>query len=101
SIAGSLTFSGQERSVKSFNVANASLLEGNNDIGFVARGVGEDISVIDSIRLTYPRRYAFDGEPLRLTAQGGTQVTLHGLPDRSLRVVDITNPEQPVALTPM
>jgi hypothetical protein len=101
SSAGSLSFSGQERSVKSFNIPNPSLLEGNNEIGFVARGPGLDISVIDSIRITYPRRYVFDGEPLRLTAQGGTQVTLQGLPDRSLRVVDITSPDQPVMVTPV
>ena len=101
SIAGSLSFSGQEHSVKSFNVPNASLLEGNNDISFLARGPGEDISVIDSIRITYPRRYAFDGDPLRLTAQGGTQVVLRDLLDRSLRVADITSPEQPVMLTPV
>ena len=99
--AGSLTFSGQDHFVKSFKVPNAWLLEGNNEIGFTARGLGEDISLVDSIRITYPRRYALDGESLRLTAAGGSQVTLRGLADTSLRVVDITKPEQPVALTPV
>jgi uncharacterized repeat protein (TIGR01451 family) len=99
--AGSLNFTGQEHSVKSFNLPHAWLREGSNDIGFIARGAGEDISVIDFIRITYARRYAFDGAPLRLTAPGGTHVTLRGLPDRSLRVIDITTPGQPVTLTPM
>ena len=97
---GSLSFSGQDRGVKSFAIPNAWLREGSNDIGFIARGPGEDISVIDSIGITYPRLYALDGGPLRLTAPGGTQVTLRGLTDASLRVVDITRPGQPVALTP-
>ena len=96
--AGSLSFSGQAPAAKSFSVPNAWLLEGNNEIGFIARGPGDDISVIDSTRITYPRRYALDGGPLRLTAQGGTYVTLRGLPDTSLRVVDITTPGQPVEL---
>jgi hypothetical protein len=100
SSVGSLSFSGQEHTVKSFNVPNDWLLEGNNEISFLARGNEDDISVIDSIRLTYGRRYALDGDPLRLTAPGGSRVTLQGLPDRSLRVVDITTPEQPVVLTP-
>ena len=99
--AGSLSFSDEDHSVKSFHVPNAWLLEGNNEIGFIARGPGEDVSLIDSIRITYSRRYALDGGPLRLTAPGGTQLTLRGLPDTSLRVVDITRPEQPVALTPV
>ncbi len=99
--AGSLTFSGQEHKVTSFTVPNGWLLEGRNEIGFIARGEGDDVSVIDSIRLTYPRRYALTGGPLRLTAPGGTQVTLQGLADSSLRVVDITRPEQPVALSPV
>ena len=99
--AGSLSFSGQDHSVKSFNVPNAWLLEGPNEIGFIARGQGDDISVIDSIRITYPHRYVLDGGALRLTAPGGTQVTLRSLVDTSLRVVDITKPERPVELTPV
>src|SRR5262249_52745919 len=51
-------------------------------------------------RIAYPHRYALDGESLRMTAAGGSRVTLSGLPDLSVRFVDITDPDRPIAIAP-
>ena len=93
-IAGSLTFFGQERAVEVLTVPNAWLIEGNNQVGLLATGGEADVSLIDFVRLTYPRAYRLDSEALRMTAPPNTQVTLRGLADSSLRVVDVSDPAQ-------
>jgi len=97
---GTLSFPGQDYVVRSLNVPNSLLREGANEVGFVAKGLGEDVSVIDYVRITYPHFYALDDGALKMTVPGGTQATLGGLADRSLRIFDITIPGRPVALTP-
>ena len=98
--AGSLVFSGQQLLEQTLVVPHQWLREGANEVALVARGTGEDVSLVDFVRVTYAHRYALDGGALRFTAAAGTQVTLHGLAGQTLRVVDVSDPERPDELLP-
>ena len=74
------------------HVPNAILHEGSNQVTMVLMDGDDDISVIDYVRLTYPHVYQLDSGALRMTAPGGTRITIQGLSDTSLRVVDVSNP---------
>ena len=50
-----------------------------------------DISLVDTIRLTYWHTYRADDNGLRFTARGGSGVSIDGFSDSSIRVFDITD----------
>ena len=99
--AGTLSFSGQDQAVKTFSVPPNGCARASTRSTLVARGPGEDVSVVDTVRLTYPHAYALDEGALQMTAPAGTQVTLRGLADTSLRVVDVSEPQRPRELGPV
>jgi uncharacterized repeat protein (TIGR01451 family) len=96
---GTIDFPGRTRIVETLAVPVESLREGANDVTLVARGGDEDISLVDYVRITYPHRNALDDGALRMTAPGFSRVTLGGLTDRSLRVVDVSQPTRPRELS--
>ena len=96
--AGTLSFTGQQRAEKELRVPHEWLREGANELALAATGAGEDVSVVDFVRLTYAHRYALDGGALRFTAPAGTQVSLRELGGAGVRVVDVSDPERPVEL---
>jgi hypothetical protein len=96
---GVVNFSGTENKVASFNVAQALLQEGANTVTLTSTGAGSDVSLTDYIRITYAHTYRADNDTLRLTAQGGSQVTVDGFTTAKVRVLDVTNPAAPVELT--
>ena len=55
-----------------------------------------DVSLVDTIRLTYWHTYTADDNGLRLTAQGGSHLTVDGFSNPKIRVFDITEPNDPI-----
>jgi hypothetical protein len=52
-----------------------------------------DVSLVDSVRLTYPHKYRADLGALRFEAPDGrAQMTVAGFPDATVRVIDLTDP---------
>ena len=96
---GTLTFTGRERGTATISVPNSSLVQGVNTVTLTATGAGSDISLVDSVRLTYAHLYRADADVLRFTAQGGSQVTVAGFTGQQVRVLDVTNPNAPAELT--
>jgi len=92
---GTVEFSGQARAAESLAVPVASLREGANEVTLVARGGDDDVSLVDFLRITYPHRYALDDGAVRMAAPALSRVSIDGLADRSLRVVDLGRPSQP------
>ncbi len=101
--AGTLTFAGQNVGTATFQVPVTWLVEGTNVVTLTARGGATDTSVVASVRLVYPHLFLLDQGALHLTARGNMRVTLGGLADTTLRVVDVSVPaaprELPVAFT--
>src|SRR5262249_32488934 len=51
-----------------------------------------DVSLVQSIALTYGHTYAADGNQLRMTAAGGEAVRVTSFTNPTISVVDITDP---------
>jgi hypothetical protein len=88
---GVMNFNGQARGKANLSVAQTLLREGSNTVQLIGQG-GSDVSLVDSVRVTYWHKYAADGNVLRVGANGGQQVTVSGFTAADIRVMDVTNP---------
>jgi len=88
---GAATFEGRAAAVARISVPQSSLKEGDNAIQLVASE--GDVSLVDSIGVSYWHRYAADDNALQFTASGATQVAVGGFTNAAIRVVDVTNVE--------
>ncbi len=96
--AGTLTFAGQDYGIATFPVPHAWLLDGLNQVGVQAQGGRTDISLLDTIRLTYEHAYQATDDILLATLPANRQVTLSGFTQSNIRVFDITDPQAVEAL---
>jgi len=97
---GDLTFTGQDKGTFHVNLPPGLLLDGPNTITLTAQGGEYDDSVVQSIRIAYPHSYLADSDRLTFTGRAGEELKVGGFTSTPTIVLDITNPDQPVALTP-
>jgi uncharacterized repeat protein (TIGR01451 family) len=97
---GDITFTGQTQGKLQIDVPPGLLQEGANTITLTAQDGEYDTSLLQSIRLTYPHTYAADFDKLRFTGRAGDELNLTGFSSASVSIFDITDPGQPVELTP-
>jgi hypothetical protein len=90
---GEAAFEGQAHGVMKIEVPQGWLREKENLVTVVAENGETDMSLIDTIRLTYWHTYTADGEMLRFSARGGEQITIDGFTQSRIRVIDITDPK--------
>jgi hypothetical protein len=88
---GSLSFNDQANSTSSFTVPNSLLREGANTLALATSGQG-DVTLVDTVLLSYPHSYTADGDYLRLNAPSGSPVTIGGFSNNQIQVMDITDP---------
>jgi hypothetical protein len=88
---GEVNFQGQEAGVVSIPVAPSRLREGENQVELTAQAGQQDISLIDTVRLTYWHTYTADDDALRFSATGGQQATVAGFGSAAIRVLDVTD----------
>ena len=62
---GEVEFQDQTAGVNSFPLAPSWLREGENQVELIAQAGEEDISLVDTIRLTYWHTYTADDDALR------------------------------------
>jgi len=96
-VAGSVTFRNQDRGTATLQVPRSWLVEGPNAIELTAFGGATDVSLVDSIRLTYPHRYEAESGVLKFVAQAGAEISLEGA-DPATRIVDVTDSRAGVEL---
>jgi hypothetical protein len=89
--AGTVSYNGQTKGTGNFTVPHSLILNGNNTVQLISQG-GADISLVDTIRITYSHTYTADDSQLRFTATGGQTVQVSGFRGVDLRLLDITNP---------
>jgi len=75
------------------------LEEGENLVSLVAMGDDMDATLLDTVRLTYWHTYTADDNGLKLTAQGGEQLSIGGFGSSGIRVFDITEPTEVVEVS--
>jgi hypothetical protein len=86
-----VVFEGQSPGIVRLPVSNSLVFEGGNLVTLVGENGEMDVSVLDTIRLTYWHTYRADEDFLKLTAQGGQEVRVSGFSDSGIRVIDITD----------
>jgi hypothetical protein len=92
---GTLSLRNQANASAAFTILNSLLKEGENTLRLSTSGV-DDVTVVDTVALTYPHSYTADGDYLRFTAQAGAPVTVGGFGGGAIEVVDITDPASPI-----
>ena len=97
---GDVTFTGQDKGRLSIGVPAGLLQDGNNTVTLTAQNGAYDTSLVDHIRITYPHSYVADSDKLKFTGRAGDQIKVTGFDNLPTIVLDITDPNRPVALTP-
>ncbi|HEX2061289.1 MAG TPA: C25 family cysteine peptidase, partial [Thermoanaerobaculia bacterium] len=87
--AGTIAFLPTERATRTLAFPSSWLVSGDNEITLTAGGP-DQLSAVESVRITYPHTYDADGDSLLFSAPGGQAVVLRGF--TSARVFDTTEP---------
>lgn len=90
---GAMTYANVEGRTATFSIPDGVLHEGANVVTLSRQGEPTDVSLVDSLRITYTHTSTADGNELVLTTSGrrGTQ-TIAGFGDPRVRIVDVTDP---------
>ncbi len=91
--AGSINFDGQAQGIISLPIPHSRLIEGDNVVRLIAQGGAADVSLVDTVRITYQHTYTAEGNVLRLPATAGQQITVDGFTTSDIQVFDVTNPD--------
>lgn len=91
---GVVSFEGQAKGTAEFSVLQSTLRDGNNVVTLVAQDGGNDVSLVEAIRLTYQHAYTADNDGLRLSVMAGQPVTIDGFSTSAIHVIDVTNPDE-------
>jgi hypothetical protein len=91
-VVGDVIFRDRERGEATLTVPHSALVDGANSVQFDALGGDADLTLFDTVRLSYWHTTDADGAQLTFTADGQQQVTIGGFSDPA-RVVDITDPQ--------
>src|SRR6185437_11647074 len=97
---GVVSFTGRQHPTQSFPVSRSLLNEGANVVTLAATGGGTDVSLIDSVSLTYAHSYRAENNALRFSVPAGRAVIVSGFSSAAIRVIDITNPATPSEAAP-
>jgi hypothetical protein len=98
---GTIDFSNIGNPTGVFNVAASLLTEGDNTVQFTALNGDLDISLVETVRLTYPHLYAADNNALAISVNSAKTKRVSGFSDGQIRAMDITDPKNTVELQPL
>lgn len=87
-----IMFDGQELMKQQFQIPNSWLSEGQNTVTLTAQGGAQDVSLVESIRITYSHTYNADNDSLICTAPGKSEIKIGGFTQPQIRIFDITKP---------
>ena len=93
-----VVFTGQVLSSIKASIPQSWLREGDNKVTLSSELGDTDVSAVDYIRLTYWHSYVADGNSLRFTTSGQKKLEVRGFNNSQIRVVDITDGTDPVAI---
>jgi uncharacterized repeat protein (TIGR01451 family) len=95
-----VTFTGQAKGKLRMSLPPGVLQEGANTVTLTSQNGEYDTSLVQAIRIIYPHSYIADSDSLRFIGRPGEELKVTGFTSAPVEVVDITDPGQPVALTP-
>jgi uncharacterized repeat protein (TIGR01451 family) len=97
---GNVTFTGQDKGRFRLALPPGLLHAGDNTVTLTAQNGEYDTSLVQAIRVTYPHSYTADSDALKFTGRAGDELRVTGFTSAPVVVLDITNADQPVELTP-
>lgn len=97
-VLGTVSFNGQERGKASFTIAQSQLREGVNSVQLIALGGSADISLVDTLKVSYTHTLTADSNQLRPAVKAGQPVTIGGFTSSDVRVMDVTDVNNPQEL---
>jgi len=95
---GDVTFTNQQQGTAQFVIPSGVLTNGANTVTLTAQLGDNDLSLVDHIDLTFPHTFTAESDQLKFTAFAGNGVTMNGFTQPPTRLVDLTNPVQPMAV---
>ncbi len=96
---GDVIFTGQDTGTLSVTIPPGVLQPWSNTVTLTAQNGDYDTSLVDYIRITYPHKYAADSDELKFTGRAGDEITVDDFTSAPT-VLDITDPNRPLQLTP-
>src|SRR5262249_31808857 len=96
---GEVISGGQQNQSGPFSVPANLLREGATTVRLMSENGAADVSLVDTIRLSYAHSFTADDDALKFTAQGREAVTISGFTNKAIRVFDITDAENPQELS--
>jgi uncharacterized repeat protein (TIGR01451 family) len=99
-VLGDVTFTGQQLGKFHVILPPGVLQADSNTITLTAQNGEYDTSLVSDIRIAYPHLYAADSDQLKFTGRAGEEITVGGFTNGTIALLDITDPAQPVQLSP-
>ena len=99
-LVDTLLFAGRAVGAITIPIPTDLLRDGENTVSLVAAGSALDYSLIDSVRVRYPKAYVADAGALELSLHAGEEARIGHLEDKAPVVVDITNLDTISLVTP-
>jgi uncharacterized repeat protein (TIGR01451 family) len=96
---GDVIFTGQDQGTLSVTIPPGVLQPWSNTVTLTAQNGDYDTSLVDYIRITYPHLYVADNDQLKFTGRAGDEVVVGDFTSAPT-VLDITDPNRPIQLTP-
>ena len=90
---GEVLFNGQEQGTGKFTLTHSLLREGANTVRLTAENSTADVSLVDTLRLSYQHTFTADNDALKLNVPGRQEITINGFTSNRIRVFDVTNPD--------
>ena len=92
---GELNFANQNQGRAEFQIPSGVLTNGSNTITFVAQQGENDLSLVDTIDLSFPHSFTAESDMLKFTAGAGESVSIGGFIHPARRLIDVTDPLHP------
>lgn len=99
STLGDVTFADQQQGSAPFAIPSGVITNGANTITLTSQLGDNDLSLVDHIDLSFPHTFTAEADQLKFTAPAGAAVTVNGFTQPPTRLMDITNPVQPLAVS--
>ncbi len=96
---GVINYSYRDNAIGQFNISPTLLRENKNTITLLSMLPGSDVSLIEYVRLTYPRLYRASSNRLQFSVPGGQAARIEGFTSSAIRVLDITDTANITELT--
>jgi hypothetical protein len=97
---GTINFSHLDHPQVTLDLPAGAVHEGDNTVELTSLGGATDVSLVDVMRLTYAHRYVADSNRLAFSVDNAETKRVNGFTNPDLRVLDISNPDQVVEITP-